>query len=92
MMTDRPVILKPEVPPVNSGTLRRNLAGTVADGLPLAACRPVSAGHPGAAAGVVVLAVGAADHQIDAKAELLVHVAATAEQHGEPEQRVRGVA
>jgi hypothetical protein len=45
----------------------------VTDGLPSpAAAAP--AGHRGSAAGVVVLAVEAADHQVGAQVELLVHV------------------
>src|SRR6516165_2063535 len=41
-----------------------------------------------ARSGLAILAVQAADHQLDAEVELLVHVAAAAEQHGEPEQVV----
>src|SRR6266487_7184390 len=47
---------------------------------------------PGSATGVVVLAVEAVDHQVDAEAELVIHVAAAAEQHRQPDQVVRGVA
>jgi hypothetical protein len=47
---------------------------------------------PGSVAGLAVLAVQAADHQLDAEGELVVHVAPAAEQHGEPEQVVGGVA
>jgi hypothetical protein len=46
---------------------------------------------PASAAGVVD-AVEAADHQVDAEGELVVHVAAAAEQHGEAEQAVEEAA
>jgi hypothetical protein len=47
---------------------------------------------PVSAAVLAVLAVQAADHQLDAEGELVAHVAPAAEQHGEPEQAVGGVA
>src|SRR5260370_23663783 len=62
------------------------------------ATRPAAGACPGrrlmpeSAAGSAVLAVEAADHQVDAEAELLIHVAPSAEQHGEPDQVVGGVA
>jgi hypothetical protein len=53
---------------------------------------PAPAGLAASAAGLAVLAVQAADHQVDAEVELVVHVAAAAEQQGEPEQVVGSVA